>query len=146
MIHTFIHDLPLWVIGVLFALALLAALEGGYRVSLRRCKRREEQDGEDGGGSLELTSMFALLGLILAFTYAFTVSRHEGRRQAMIAEANALGTALLRAGLVAEPGRGELRRALLEYARTRTVAPGVVLTTAQLGELVQRSSCRRTIN
>ncbi len=37
-------------------------------------------------------------------------------------EANALGTAFLRADLIAEPGSTELKQALLNYARTRVVS------------------------
>jgi hypothetical protein len=53
--------------------------------------------------------MLALLGLLLAFTYSFSLSRADMRKQAVINEANAIGTAFLRADLGAEPGRGELR-------------------------------------
>ncbi len=131
-----LYDLPTWLDGVSFVVVFLAVLEAGYRVGLRR--RHLWKDAEAGGGHVVLTSMFALLGLILAFTYAFTVSRHEHRKQAVIAEANALGTAFLRAGLVDEPGRSELKKALLDYARTR-IAPGVEVTEATIRELIQRS-------
>lgn len=133
----FLYELPTWVTGAFFVVILLAALEAGYRIGLRR--RDLWKDADTGGGQVVLTSMFALLGLILAFTYAFTVSRHEARKQVVIAEANALGTAFLRAGLVAEPGRSELKKALLDYARTRTIAPGIELTDARIRELIQRS-------
>lgn len=132
-----VYQLPTWLTCVLFVVVLLAALEGGYRRGLRR--RDLWKDADAGGGQVVLTSMFALLGLLLAFTYAFTVSRHEGRKHAVITEANALGTAFLRAGLVAEPGRSELKKALLDYGRTRIVPPGVELTDAKIRELIHRS-------
>ena len=37
--------------------------------------------------------IFHLLGLMIAFTYSFTVSHYETRKRDVIDEANALGTA-----------------------------------------------------
>ena len=76
---------------------------------------------ETAGGKVVLTAMLALLGLILSFTYLASVQRYEVRKNTAIKEANALSTAFLRANLVADPGSTELRRALLNYARTRLV-------------------------
>jgi hypothetical protein len=114
-----LYDLPILVVGIGFMLILLASLEIGYRVGLAR--RKQLKDGEAGGGGVVLTSMFALLGLILAFTYGFTVNRYNERRVAVIIEANALGTAFLRAGLVPDEKAATLRAAILDYARTRVV-------------------------
>jgi hypothetical protein len=80
--------------------------------------------------------MYALLGLVLAFTYAFTLSRADLRKQAVIDEANAIGTAFLRASLAPEPTRTELRKALLDYAKTRVVTVETAGTTDQLRRTV----------
>ncbi|MBG7601528.1 MAG: hypothetical protein IZT60_03145 [Gammaproteobacteria bacterium] len=66
--------------------------------------------------------MFALLGLILAFTYAFSLSRADARKQAVMVEANAIGTAFLRADLAPETVRQELKTLLLEYTKTRVIS------------------------
>jgi hypothetical protein len=50
------------------------------------------------------------------------MNRYDHRREAVITEANALGTAFLRAGLIDGPEAAELREALLAYARTRVVS------------------------
>jgi hypothetical protein len=76
---------------------------------------------------------------MLAFTFGAAISRHEARKKAVIAEANALSTAFLRAGLVDEPGRTELQRALLDYTRTRKSDPNVKMTVERLESLVQQS-------
>jgi hypothetical protein len=83
--------------------------------------------------------MLALLGLMLAFTYAFSLSRADLRKQAIVNEANALETAFIRADLVAEPGRSELRRQLLEYARTRVLIADQVDNLEHLHQLIERS-------
>ena len=112
-----LYNLPLWVVGLIFIVVLAIALEFGFRVGLTR--REHWKDADSGGGAVVLTSMFAVMGLVLAFTYASGVSRFDARKNAVLIEANALGTAFHRADLVAEPGRTELRMTLLDYARSR---------------------------
>jgi hypothetical protein len=135
------HLLPLWLDFAVFVLVLLAALEVGFRIGVR--KKGTWSKDEQGGGRISLTSMFAVLGLMLAFTFAAAVNRHEARKEAVIAEANALGTAYLRAGLVAEPGRTDLRRALLEYGRTRVVDHGERLTVERFEAVLAQSQRAR---
>jgi hypothetical protein len=100
------NQLPVWIGGLVFFVVLLAALEVGYHVGV--WQHDKWRDAEDGGGNLVLTSVLALLGLLLAFTFADGVGHYKTRKQAVIAEANALGTALLRADMVADPGRTEV--------------------------------------
>lgn len=128
MDYSILYSYPVWVTGLLFLLILLLAMEVGFRVGYGR--RKKWPDAETGGGGVVLTAMLALLGLILAFTYSASTSRFDARRQAVITEANALGTAFLQAGLVDEPGRSELRESLLAYAKTRVVDQGSSVFTA----------------
>jgi hypothetical protein len=83
--------------------------------------------------------MFALLGLILAFTYGAGVERFKAGKQAVVLDATAMRTAFSRTNLVAEPERTELKQALLDYARTRTVKPGQRSSHEQIQELIQKS-------
>ena len=114
-----IYAFPLWLVGLVLAFLLLGAAETGYRIGLRKCRESDDIDADSGGGAIVLTSLFAVLGLLLAFTYSAAVERHESRRQAIVQEANALGTAFARADVIAEPLRSELKRALYDYAATR---------------------------
>jgi hypothetical protein len=132
-----LYSFPLWGVAFIFLVLLLIALESGFRVGLRM--RNSWKDAESGGGAVVLTSMFALLGLVLAFTYASGVSRFDARKNAVIQEANSLGTAFHRADLVAEPGRTELKRTLLEYARTRAFPPGSIKTVADLEAALKKT-------
>lgn len=131
-----LYQMPTLAIGLFFAVILLAALEAGYQIGRRRGRTTSESGTKDHS-DLVLTSMYALLGLVLAFTYAFTLSRADMRKQAVIDEANAIGTAFLRAGLAPEPERTELRKALLEYAKTRVVPAGTAVTNEQLQKTVE---------
>lgn len=132
-----IYELPVWASGFIFLVILALALETGYRVGLKR--RETWKDADAGGGAVVLTSMFALMGLVLAFTYASGVSRFDARKSAVILEANALGTAFNRADLVAEPGRSHLKKVLLDYARTRTFPAGTVRTSADRDAVLKRT-------
>lgn len=119
-----LYRIPIWVNGLLFVAVLLMAVEAGYRIGLRRYRvvgKATKKTGDD----VTLASMLALLGLLLAFTYSFSLSRADMRKQAIVNEANAIGTAFLRADLAQEPGRSALRQALIDYARTRVVGKGL---------------------
>ena len=132
------HQLPMWLVGVGTIIIFLAALEFGYHAGLSR--RGLWKGIDSSGGQHILTSMFALLGLILAFTYAAGVEQFKANKQAVILDATAIRTAFVRADLVAEPRRTELKQALLDYARTRTVKMGERLSKEQLQGIIQKSS------
>jgi hypothetical protein len=117
---TWFYRLPIWIDGILIVLLLLVAVEAGYRVGLRRYRGSAMDAKKQTRGDVTVGSMLALLGLLLAFTYAFSLSRADMRKQAIVHEANAIGTAFLRARFGVEPGRSELRERLYDYARTRT--------------------------
>ncbi|MGB7949042.1 MAG: hypothetical protein WCH75_15260 [Candidatus Binatia bacterium] len=65
MRYPLLYELPIWVIGVLLVVALLGALEAGYRVVRWKGPAWKTFDSR-GGGGVVLTSMFALLGLMLS--------------------------------------------------------------------------------
>jgi len=72
-------------------------------------------------GEASLGAIMALLGLLLAFSFGSALSLLESRKLDVIAEANALGTAFLRADYLAEPSRSALKDALHDYAQTRLI-------------------------
>lgn len=137
--YSILYTQPIWANWLFFLVALGLSVELGFRLGLRR--RRNWPDSDVGGGGVVLTSTLALLGLILAFTYSASASRLDARKQAVIVEANAIGTAFLRAGLAAEPERMELREALLDYARTRVIdstTPTDLYTGEGLQQIIDR--------
>ena len=129
------QQLPIGFVALFTIFVLFAALEFGYRVGLRR--RDLWKDADPSNGQIILTSMFALLGLIIAFTYGAGVERFNARKQSVILETNAMRDAYLQADLVAEPGRTELKQALLDYARTRTLKQGGYRSQERFQELAQ---------
>ncbi|MGC1825875.1 MAG: hypothetical protein WA723_09585, partial [Pseudolabrys sp.] len=63
--------------------------------------------------------MLGLLALMIAFTFSMALSRFEARRDAVLNEANAIGTTALRARLLPEPHRTETLKLLREYVQIR---------------------------
>ena len=132
------YQLPLWVVAFLFLILLLVPMELGFRFGVRRKSLHPSSEGE-AASDVTLTSMLALLGLMLAFTYSFSMSRADLRKVALVDEVNAIGTAFLRADLLPEPGRSRLRQLLSDYARSRYVEPGTVRTLGEVQKVVAHS-------
>jgi hypothetical protein len=69
-------------------------------------------------GSLE-TAVFALLGLMIAFTFSGALSRFDTRRAQAVDEANAIGTAYLRIDVLPAAAQPRLRETLRSYVDSR---------------------------
>ncbi len=101
---------------VLFALLLLSA-EVGYRVGGRKRTRFDEAT-KSQVGTIQ-GAILGLLGLLLGFSFAMAVSRFEDRKQMVIQEANAIGTAFLRAQLISSPQREDAAALFRSYVDAR---------------------------
>ena len=100
------HDWNEFVVAALIFLILIGAGEVGYLLARhRRAGRKNETAAEVHEHLNEVqTAVFAVLGLLLAFTFAMAVSRFDARKQALEDETNAIGTAYLRTQLL-PPGQ-----------------------------------------
>lgn len=103
------HLVTLSLFGLLFG-----AMELGFRLG-SRVKRGNPlpQLGAIQGATL------GLLGLLLGFAFAGAAGRFIDRQDVIVREANAIGTAYLRADLLAEPHRSAMRDAVRSYAELR---------------------------
>jgi hypothetical protein len=90
-------------------------------------------------GTLE-SATAGLLALIIGFTFAMALSRFEARRDAVVQEANAIGTTALRARLLPEPHRAETLKLLREYVQVRIAAFHSGYSFAELKTTVDRSN------
>jgi hypothetical protein len=66
-----------------------------------------------------LAASLTLLGLIIGFAFSMAVSRYEQRKSYEEAEANAIGTEWVRAGLLAAPDTAKVRALLRSYLDER---------------------------
>jgi hypothetical protein len=99
----------------IFALSLiliLAATEFGHWLG--------ESTGERSSNVPTLVaSILGLLALMISFTFAMALSRFDTRRDALLAEANAINTAALYARLLPAPRKGESLKLLRDYVQIR---------------------------
>lgn len=107
---------------ILFVLiSLTLASLAGYvirRAELRRAARRDEEV-EHSQESYLVGSLLGLLALLLAFSFSMALDRYEERRHLVVQEANAIGTAYLRAQMLDEPHRSRLSKLLVEFTDNR---------------------------
>ena len=109
------------VIGTLVAFAIffgiLLALVIGRRMG-RRAIAHYGAAGVPSVSSLE-AAVFALLGLLIAFTFSGALSRFDVRRGQAVEEANAIGTAWLRIDLLPASAQPQLRDTFRDYVDSR---------------------------
>jgi hypothetical protein len=82
---------------------------------------RAADDPFDRQVALVRTSTGALVAFLVGFAFSGAASRFVDRADIVVKEANALGTAYLRADVIAEPQRAQLKAALKEYTADRVV-------------------------
>lgn len=97
--------------------AMLVCLELGFRAGSRHL-RQYPASGLDGVATIE-AAVFGLLGLLLAFAFSGGMSRLDARRQLMVQETNAIGTAYLRLDLMSAEELPVMRQMLRDYLDTR---------------------------
>lgn len=81
------------------------------------------------------TAIFGLMGLMIAFTFSGAAARYELRRQLVVDEANAIGTAYLRLDLLPAASQPALRDQFRRYVTARIaverVLPDIETSNAQ---------------
>jgi hypothetical protein len=123
-VNSLLLDAPLAGLAAGFFVALWLAYEAGYAGGGR--VRQRKQDSVADFGTIQ-GAVLGLLGLLLAFTYSLASARHDTRKQLVVREANAIGTAWLRADFLPEPARGELRSALRRYLDERILPENLTM-------------------
>jgi hypothetical protein len=101
---------------LLIFVSLLISVELGRR---SQHARADADAGSGGGVSLMDGGVFALLGLLVAFSFSAAATRFETRRDLITAEANAIGTARLRLDLLAPDDRTALQNMVSAYVEDR---------------------------
>lgn len=105
------------IIGGLFLVGLfflnLVFLLLGYNYSKNRKVKQSSQ--QESSMQIIEGSMFALLGLLLAFTFSSAVNKFDQRRTLIIDEANAIGTLYLRLDLLPIESQNTARQMVKTY-------------------------------
>lgn len=101
--------------SVIFVSQMLAREAGAW---LGR-RRSASDKGEAEGVGVVVGGMLGLLAFVLALTLSFANARFQERRDGTIKEANAIGTAWLRAQAIDHPRGAEIARLLETYTVVR---------------------------
>lgn len=124
--------------SVLF-LCMLLSVEMGFRIRSRRRKQAVAAEAITQANAL-LVSMLGLLALLLAFTFSAALQRYDDRSQAVVAEANAIGTTYLRAQLLPAVMQDEVQGLVRQYLDIRIQEGRVDFSDAEKQELLLRQS------
>jgi hypothetical protein len=115
-----LDTLPLWALFLLSVAGIAAAQELGYGLGRARGQRAAKESEALVGGMVG--AQLGLLAFLLAFTFGLATSRFDARREVVLDEANAIGTAYLRAAMLPETQAAHVRTLLREYTDIRIQA------------------------
>jgi hypothetical protein len=109
-----IHQIDAWVAALVFSVVMLACWRIGWRSG------RLSPGEADYDPALKFTdASMALLGLLIAFSFAMAEGRHDQRRLMLVAESNAIGDFYTCASLLNEPRRSSLKTLIRTYAQNQ---------------------------
>jgi hypothetical protein len=126
---------PLWAVYVGTVVLVLVAAEIGFRIGLW-LQRRDPASGEIRVTGTMVGGMLGLMAFLMAFSIGIVINQHGDRKAMVVTEANAVGTAYLRAGFLSEPDLTSSRNLLREYVEVRLAAAA---DPAQLESVILRS-------
>ncbi len=123
--NTFYNLVPIFLTLIGSLLLFFGSTEIGFRFGLRKAHLPKADD--DAPKGIITGSILGLVSFLLAFTFSIAAQNYTERRGIVLQEANAIGTAFLRADLMPEAEAQLIRTKLIEYTedRLRAVDPDV---------------------
>lgn len=118
MISNFMAQIPIAVFFIGMALLILIACELGFWIGRHHHMKQQDKDAMSAVGPM-VGGLLGMLAFVLAFIFSLASAQYDVRKQGVLNEANAVGTAYMRADLVDEPQRSELKRLLRDYVEVR---------------------------
>lgn len=104
-------------ITTILFVSLVLAIEAGYRIGRR--SREAANEGSKSHVNAIQASLLGVLALLLGFTFSLALQRYDSRSEAVVDEANAIGTTYLRAQLLPASIRSEVQALLRNYLDVR---------------------------
>lgn len=117
----FLDSIRLEGLYVLCVLLVMGSIGCGYVVG--RWRRKVDAKLPEGAVGSVIAAMLGLLAFFLAITFGIASGRFDARRQLLLEEVNAIGTAMLRADMMPEPHRGEIQKLIKRYVDIRADVP-----------------------
>lgn len=109
--------IPLGIIFAFMILVALLAVETGLWLGGRR--RKVVANEPVGPVATVVGAILAMLAFVIALTFGTASNRFDDRKEALLNDVNAIGTAYLRANLLPEPHRTTVRNLLRDYVQVR---------------------------
>jgi hypothetical protein len=126
---------PIWAVYLVTVALVFVAAEIGFRIGIW-LQRRDPTSGKSPVTGTVVGGLLGLMAFLLAFCIGIVINQHNGRKEMVVTDANAIGTAYLRAGFLGEPDRTTSRDLLQEYVEVRLAAAA---DAAQLEPAIRRS-------
>jgi hypothetical protein len=113
-----IPQIPLW--AAFFGTFILVVLSIflGYKIGAYYRKHYGEK--EEGPLGSVVGATLGLLAFMLAFTFGLTANRYDMRKEILLDEVNAIGTAFLRTDFLVEPYHTQIRELYRDYVDLST--------------------------
>lgn len=116
----FLDAIPVFVLYLILLVLFLGAVEIGYLLGDRRQRSTEGSDeGRSTQAGIVLGAMLGLTSFMLGFTFAQAGGQFDDRRQLLIQDMNAIGTAFLRTAVLPEPQHSRSRQLFVDYVERR---------------------------
>ena len=109
--------IPPVLFALLLFLGMLLFLELGRKLAERA--RKKESEGERGNLGIVEGAVFALFGLLMAFTFSGSASRFAEKRMLIAEEVNTIETAYLRLHLLPHEAQSALQELFRKYVDSR---------------------------
>lgn len=113
MSEELLYSIPEWLIGLVTLVLLIVSVEIGYWIGLKAKVEMTEQMKTQI--STIQTAILTIFTFLLGFTFAMALSRFDNRKQMVVKESNAIGTAVLRSKLLPENQRAKMIELFKEY-------------------------------
>jgi len=123
MMKEFIYHQNSILIALVLFIFMLIAIEAGYRIGLKTNNNASYKAQVNAVQS----SLLGLLALIIAFTFSIAIQRFDSRSDAVVDEANAIGTTYLRIELLPISMRSNIQQSIRDYVDLRVLAGSIPL-------------------
>lgn len=130
-----LDTIPIWAVYVGTVALVLIAAEFGFRIGIW-LQARNPDWGDTRMTASVVAGLLGLMAFLMAFTIGIVINQQSQRKAMVVEEANAIGTAWLRASFLDESDMSASRALLQEYTEIRLEAAA---DPTQLPSVVTRS-------
>lgn len=136
IVTEFLDSMPVWGIFLLSLVLIFLSIEFGFSLGKRRLRRLAGEEKIRTGPVV--TASLSLLAFLMAIVFGAVYSRFSELKHVVLDEANAIGTAFIRADLLPKADRAEVRQLLQDYVNLR-VDPVHSGAKENIGQVINRS-------